>query len=105
MPDTSTKPGFYNVIRWPDANGKWWLVAESDNGYIPLLELHPHWNKKRELEPTFDNQLWTAAELLVNQGMNALENPHAATGRMCKCGSCFCCAALDVLNRAREVQP
>lgn len=103
MESTSYKPGFFNIVRWPDVQGSWWLLAESLSGYVPVLELHPHWNKKREMEPTYDNQLYRAAELLVEQGLDAVNNPHAMIGRSCRCGDCFCCAAHDIYSRAREV--
>src|ERR1700690_1149210 len=51
-------------------------------------------------EPTYANQLWHARRLLNEQGRKALENPHAAIGRSCGCGTCFCCAALEVLNES-----
>lgn len=51
-------------------------------------------------EPTYENQLWHARKLLAEQGREALENPHAATGRQCGCGTCFCCAAVQVLQEA-----
>jgi Domain of unknown function (DUF3560) len=51
-------------------------------------------------EPTYENQLWHARKLLAEQGREALENPHAMTGRTCGCGECFCCAAVQVLNEA-----
>jgi hypothetical protein len=49
-------------------------------------------------EPTYANQLFQARKLLNDKGREALNNPHAMTGRMCGCGSCFCCAAVEVLN-------
>jgi len=95
---SSTKNGFYNVIRWPDANGKWWLVEErTGRGYTPIMELHPSGDGSK---PTYNNQLWQAARLLVEKGMEAVTNPHAATGKMCGCGACFCCAALAVVQAA-----
>ena len=95
----------YNVIRWPDSSGDWWLVAETgkDGSYTPLMTLYPKWTKG-QLLPTYNNQLWCAAEVLVNKGLHELENPHAATGRMCGCGDCFCCAANRVANIARELE-
>jgi hypothetical protein len=94
----------FNVIRWPNADGQWWLVSESENGYLPLLELHPKWTPKtRELMPTWENQLWRAAELLVHEGIEAVRNPHAMIGEDCKCGTCFCCAAMEIVRRAAEV--
>ncbi len=51
--------------------------------------------------PTYQNQLWMARELLAHEGIEALRNPHALTGKICGCGSCFCCAAREVL--AKEV--
>ena len=104
MDKSSYKVGYFNVIRWPDAQGTYWLVAESANGYVPMLELHPKWNSKGEMEPTYANQLWRAAELLVKDGVEALHNPHAMIGKDCGCGSCFCCAALHVLKLARDVK-
>lgn len=47
-------------------------------------------------EPTWENQLWHARQLLIKEGWRALYNPHGEIGRMCKCGTCFCCAALKV---------
>ena len=96
---------FYNVIRWPDPNGHWWFVAEKDHtgGYIPLMPLYPKWTKGKLL-PTWENQLWTAAELLVNKGPEALNTPHAMTGKICGCGDCFCCAALEVYKIAKDVE-
>ncbi len=97
----------YNVIRWPDEKqGGWWFVAESgtDGSYTPLMPLYPRWNQKRELPPTYENQLWLAAELLVQKGIESLSNPHAMIGRDCKCGSCFCCAALEVYKIAKDVE-
>jgi hypothetical protein len=48
--------------------------------------------------PTWANQLRMANELADKEGISALENPHAMTGRICGCGSCFCCAALQVCD-------
>src|ERR1700722_19901331 len=98
----------FNVIRWPDSAGSWWLVEETQEGYTkgcysPILELHPKWNAKREMAPTYENQIWCAAELLVNDGPKALENPHAMIGRDCNCRECFCCAAAFVLHQANLV--
>ena len=53
-------------------------------------------------EPTFENQIWHARNLLARKGLAALESPHAMTGKICRCGSCFCCAALQVANEARD---
>lgn len=53
-------------------------------------------------KPTWENQVWHAERLLADKGERALENPHAMTGRICGCGSCFCCAALYVLKKHRE---
>ena len=49
-------------------------------------------------EPTYNNQLFHARQLLMDEGLSALDNPPGATGRMCKCGSCFCCAAAQVVK-------
>lgn len=51
-------------------------------------------------EPTYANQLWHARKVLNEQGREALENPHAITGRECGCGECFCCAAVQVLSES-----
>lgn len=48
--------------------------------------------------PTWENQLHRARQLADERGLGALHNPHAMTGRICGCGSCFCCAALFVYN-------
>jgi len=49
-------------------------------------------------EPTYENQLWHARKLLAEEGRAALNSPHAMTGKICGCGTCFCCAALQVLR-------
>jgi hypothetical protein len=51
-------------------------------------------------EPTYANQLFHARKLMNEKGREALENPHAMTGRTCGCGACFCCAAVEVLNES-----
>ena len=78
------------------------LENSRTSGYTPLRELHPTWTKGREMLPTWQNQLWKAAELLVEKGADALKNPHAMIGQTCKCGDCFCCAALEVYNDAAK---
>lgn len=52
--------------------------------------------------PTYENQLKHARRLLAVAGRDALWSPHAATGRMCGCKSCFCCAALQVYNEEQQ---
>lgn len=52
---------------------------------------------KENLQQLFD-QVSRARDLLHEQGRAALENPHAAIGRICGCKACFCCAALMVLR-------
>ena len=49
-------------------------------------------------EPTRDNQILHARRLLATEGREALRNPHAEIGKICGCGTCFCCAALFVLR-------
>lgn len=100
MQKTETTFPLYNVIRWPDAQGQWWLVSEASetSGYTPIRELHPH---GRRTEPTYANQLWQAAELLADKGVEALDSPHAMIGRTCGCGSCFCCAAAEIVKAVR----
>lgn len=56
----------------------------------------------KENEPTYVNQIRLARKLLSERGIHALYNPHAATGKICGCGDCFCCAALEVYNEARK---
>lgn len=51
-------------------------------------------------EPTYSNQLRKARELMAKDGREALDNPHAMIGRTCGCGTCFCCAAAEVLRAA-----
>ena len=51
--------------------------------------------------PTYQNQLYYAARLADERGLGVLNNPHAMIGRMCGCGTCFCCAALQVYNERR----
>lgn len=48
--------------------------------------------------PTWENQLYHARRLLAEKGRDALNNPHAMTGKICGCGACFCCAALYVMR-------
>ena len=42
-----------------------------------------------------------ARKLGDNEGIKGLA-PHARVGRMCGCGSCFCCAAAQVLGEMEE---
>jgi hypothetical protein len=56
-----------------------------------------------ETAPTYQNQLIQARRVLAEKGLRALQNPHAAIGRMCGCGGCFCCAALEVAQGAAAV--
>ena len=53
-------------------------------------------------EPAYKNQLWHAERLLSEHGITALKHPHAMIGRDCKCGECFCCAALEVYNDNKD---
>jgi len=53
------------------------------------------------MKATYSNQLAKARQLLAERGADALNNPHAAIGRICGCRDCFCCAALQVYNEAR----
>ena len=50
-------------------------------------------------------QLKKARRMLDEEGFQSLKR-HAAVGRMCGCGDCFCCAALEVsrdkLRREKE---
>jgi len=50
-------------------------------------------------EPTYENQVWHAERLLKESGPEALYSPHAATGKICGCETCFCCAALQVYKQ------
>lgn len=49
-------------------------------------------------EPTWENQLRHARRVLKDKGRKALDNPHGMIGRTCGCGTCFCCAAAQVLR-------
>jgi hypothetical protein len=49
-------------------------------------------------EPTWENQLQQAANLLTEKGRAALDNPHGMIGRTCKCGTCFSCAAAQLVK-------
>jgi hypothetical protein len=91
----------YKVICWPHAQGAWWLVVETgaDGSLSPVMELHPTWNSQRDMPPTYPNQLYKAAELLAEKGLDAINNPHAMIGEDCRCNGCFCCAAREVLNK------
>jgi hypothetical protein len=48
------------------------------------------------MKPTYKNQLIEARRLLDEKGIQAVYNPHAMIGKTCGCGTCFCCAALQV---------
>lgn len=68
-----------------------------------LVEEAERGDERREIsmnhdEPTYENQLFHARRLLAEKGPEALNNPHAMIGRICGCGDCFCCAALEVLE-------
>lgn len=55
--------------------------------------------------PTYENQLTHARALLADKGPAALKSPHVYTGRQCRCGGCFTCAAAQVYGEwqaARE---
>jgi len=59
--------------------------------------------------PTYANQLAAARRILKEKGREALRNPHALIGKVCKCGGCFCCAARQVVaehdaETSRELQ-
>ena len=56
----------------------------------------------RHTEPTYENQLWHARNLVAEKGIEALNNPHAMIGRTCKCGQCFCCAAAQVVREVEQ---
>jgi hypothetical protein len=49
-------------------------------------------------EATYANQLWHARRLLREEGRESLRH-HAGVGGDCRCGSCFCCAAAEVLGK------
>jgi bacterioferritin-associated ferredoxin len=51
--------------------------------------------------PTWENQLWHARKKAADDGIEALNNPHAMIGRTCRCGTCFCCAAAVVYDELR----
>lgn len=54
------------------------------------------------MQPTFENQLREARKILETQGPEALRNPHASIGAICKCKACFCCAAYMVYHQATK---
>lgn len=45
-----------------------------------------------------------AVRVLREQGIEALRVPHAQIGKACKCGTCFCCNALQVVKEATAAQ-
>ena len=49
----------------------------------------------------FEKYLNQARELLKQKGLESLRNPHAMTGRICRCNNCLCCAALQVYSENR----
>jgi hypothetical protein len=88
------------VVEWTPRH-EWLLAVTGDDGsYTPILELL---KKGDGTAPSYRNQLYQAAKLLAENGFEALNNPHAMIGESCGCGSCFCCAALEVLTKARAV--
>lgn len=54
-----------------------------------------------EYQPKSNPHLEEARKVLREKGIAALYNPHAMTGKICGCGSCFCCAAFEVWKGAR----
>ena len=58
-----------------------------------------------DLRPTYANQLREASKILEADGPEALRNPHALTGSICGCKSCFCCAAFTVYYKATGKRP
>ena len=46
---------------------------------------------------TTRGEIW---RLTKENGMEWLVNPHAATGKVCKCGICWCCKAYSVYQQA-----
>ena len=56
------------------------------------------------MEATYQNQLAEARKVARERGLEALNNPHAMTGRICGCRNCFCCAALEVYNELRKAK-
>ena len=58
-------------------------------------------NKTIKKSAEYQAQLARAKQLAKEKGLDALLNPHARTGRMCGCGDCFCCAALEVWSELR----
>ena len=53
---------------------------------------------RQHSEPTWENQIWHARKLAKEKGLRAVYNPHGMIGKQCRCGNCFCCAALYVWN-------
>jgi hypothetical protein len=58
-----------------------------------------------DLRPTYANQLREARKILEADGPEALRNPHALTGSICGCKSCFCCAAFTVYYQVTGKRP
>ena len=52
--------------------------------------------KNPTFEPTWTNQLAHARRLMVEQGYDAVWNPHGMIGATCHCMDCFTCAAYQV---------
>jgi hypothetical protein len=72
--------------------GQWVVWCHASEHVVEFDEAALH------SEPTYENQLWHARKLMSEKGRDALNNPHAMIGRTCRCGSCFCCAAAQVLK-------
>lgn len=84
------------------AAGFWWGNASwsGKSAALPesvrvLLEEPPM--QDQHSEPSYENQLWHARKLFNEKGYRELDNPHGMTGRSCGCGTCFCCAAAQVI--------
>lgn len=58
-----------------------------------------------DLSPTYANQLHEASKILEADGPEALRNPHALTGAICRCKACFCCAAFTVYYKTTGKRP
>lgn len=88
----------FKVVDWT-ASHLWVVeVTGKDGSYTPIMEL-PRRDGTGE-EPTYNNQLHMAARLLEAEGLEALDNPHGMIGRSCGCGSCFTCAAAELVAKA-----
>lgn len=53
---------------------------------------------RKERAEAWEAHIKRAKMILTTRGERALRNPHAETGRICRCQDYFCCAAFTVFT-------